>query len=63
MNGYNVNSNWRKEAFANFLTYFFLCISLVIFTYGAVYLYKAKVATNYQPTFGWTTFKEPLVMT
>ena len=63
MNGYNVPSNWRREAFSNMLTYFFLCVSLVIFIYGSVYFYKAKVATNYQMTFGWSTFKEPLVMT
>jgi len=63
LNGDNVSNNWRKEAFANFLTYLFLCVSLVIFIYGAVYFYKAKVATNYQPTFGWVNFKEPLVMT
>jgi len=63
MNGYNVNKNWRREAFSNVLTYFFLCVSLVIFGYGSIYFYKAKVATNYQPTFGWANFKEPLVMT
>jgi len=63
MNGDNVSQNWYREAFANVLTYFFLCVSIVIFAYGAIYFYKAKVATNYQPTFGWTTFKEPLVMT
>jgi hypothetical protein len=63
MNGDNVSNNWRKEAFGNFLTYLFLCASLVIFIYGGVYFYKAKVATNYQPTFGWVNFKEPLVMT
>eukprot|EP00536_Pseudo-nitzschia_multiseries_P003935 jgi/Psemu1/284741/fgenesh1_pg.63_\ len=54
---------WRTEAWENALTYFFLCIALWIFGYGAVYFYKAKVATNYQPTFGWVNFKEPLVMT
>jgi len=63
MNGYNVSQNWYREAFSTALTYVFLCASFVIFAYGSIYLYKAKVATNYQPTFGWTTFKEPLVMT
>lgn len=63
MNGYNVNKNWRREGFSNVLTYLFLCSSLVVFIYGSVYLYKVKVATNYQPTFGWANFKEPLVMT
>lgn len=63
MNGYNVSSNWRREAFSNFLTYCFLGVSFIIFVYGSVYFYKAKVATNYQPTFGWANFKEPLVMT
>lgn len=62
MNGYNVSNTWRREGFSNVLTYFFLCVSLIIFIYGSVYLYKAKVATNYQMTFGWNTFKEPLVM-
>jgi len=63
MNGYNVNKNWRREAFANAATYLFLCLSLVTFIYGSIYFYKAKVATNYRPTFGWAKFKEPLVMT
>lgn len=63
MNGYNVSKSWHREGFSTALTYLFLGASMVIFVYGTVYLYKAKVATNYQPTFGWATFKEPLVMT
>jgi hypothetical protein len=63
MNGYNVSKTWRREGFSTFLTYLFLCSSLVFFMYGSIYLYKVKVATNYQPTFGWANFKEPLVMT
>mmetsp|Transcript_26805 Transcript_26805/g.62659 ORF Transcript_26805/g.62659 Transcript_26805/m.62659 type:complete len:524 (-) Transcript_26805:297-1868(-) len=63
MNGYSGSKSWRSEAWENALTYFFLCIAMAIFLYGAVYFYKAKVATNYQPTFGWANFKEPLVMT
>lgn len=63
MNGYSGSKNWRREAFSNALTYLFLCVALVIFVYGSVYFYKAKKATNYTPTWGWTTFKEPLVMT
>ena len=63
MNGSNVQNSWRMETFGNFLTYLFLGISLGIFGYGALYFYKAKVATNFQPTFGWKmNFKEPLVM-
>jgi len=63
MNGYNVSKTWRREGFSTLLTYLFLCSSLVVFMYGSIYLYKVKVATNYQPTFGWSNFKEPLVMT
>lgn len=63
MNGYNVQNAWRKEAVATFMTYLFLGVSLIFFIYGSVYFYKAKMATNYQPTFGWANFKEPLVMT
>lgn len=63
MNGFSGSKNWRQEAWENALTYLFLSFSLVVFIYGSVYFYKAKVATNYQPTFGWINFKEPLVMT
>jgi len=63
MNGYNIRNSWRGNLFSNVLTYLFLCASLVIFFYGCIFLYKAKMATNYQPSFGWTKFKEPLVMT
>jgi hypothetical protein len=56
-------NNWRREAWSSRFTYLFLAVALSFFIYGAAFFYKAKVATNYNPTFGWTNFKEPLVMT
>mmetsp|Transcript_45173 Transcript_45173/g.50631 ORF Transcript_45173/g.50631 Transcript_45173/m.50631 type:complete len:570 (+) Transcript_45173:72-1781(+) len=63
MNGIGSTKHWTREAWSSRLTYLFLVAALGVFIYGAVYFYKAKVATNYNPTFGWTNFKEPLVMT
>ena len=63
LNGSNIQTSWGMESFGNFLTYLFLGMSVFVFGYGALYFYKAKVATNYQPTWGWKmNFKEPLVM-
>ena len=45
MNGFSGSKNWRQEAWENALTYLFLSFSLVVFIYGSVYFYKAKVAT------------------
>ena len=63
MNGFSGSTKWRTEAWSNRLTYLFFVVALVVFIYGFVYFHKAKVATNYTPTFGWINFKEPLVMT
>lgn len=63
MNGYSGAAKWRRESLSNLLTYLFLFLATSFFVYGGVYFYKAKVATNYQPTFGWVNFKEPLVIT